>query len=156
MLKLYDALGRFANWLLKPLFPVLSRHSTRVRALVVSDQQKILLTRSWLGFQRWGLPGGGIKRGEPPTVAAAREVFEETGVLLGPSSFVPLGEFANTDSHAPFTVTCMIARAPQVPTHVAWWRRYEILESQWFDLGDLPEHRSPNVDAALSLYTAKQ
>jgi len=32
----------------------------------------------------WRLPGGGIKRGELPAVCAARELHEETGIIVAP------------------------------------------------------------------------
>jgi 8-oxo-dGTP pyrophosphatase MutT (NUDIX family) len=34
---------------------------------------------------RWGLPAGGIEPGESPAVAVAREVHEETGLIVRPT-----------------------------------------------------------------------
>lgn len=47
------------------------------------DAEEVLLTRiSGRGFHTgsWTLPGGGVDHGEPPAVALAREVQEETGL----------------------------------------------------------------------------
>lgn len=149
--QVYTFVGRTANRLLKPLFVKLTGGSTRVRALVVTDTQEVLLVRSWLGYQQWGLPGGGIKSTEPVTTAASREVFEETGVIVPPSKFVQLGSFTNNDSTAPFTVTCLSAVSEKRPTHVVWYRRHEILDATWWPLAALPPDRSKNVDEALRL-----
>jgi 8-oxo-dGTP pyrophosphatase MutT (NUDIX family) len=63
-----------------------SRQRTAVRVLLVNDQGAVLLFR---GFdpakpqtRYWFTPGGGIDPGEPPAEAAARELYEETGLAL--------------------------------------------------------------------------
>ncbi len=47
--------------------------------LIVADGA-ILLTH-WRDGQAWTLPGGGLDPGEEPTVAAIREIQEETGLV---------------------------------------------------------------------------
>jgi 8-oxo-dGTP pyrophosphatase MutT (NUDIX family) len=39
--------------------------------------------------ERWGPPGGHLEPGEEPAAGAARELFEETGVLIEPSQLRP-------------------------------------------------------------------
>ena len=46
---------------------------------VVIRHSKVLLVRD-RGKHRFSLPGGSIKRGEPTTSAAARELYEELGL----------------------------------------------------------------------------
>lgn len=60
------------------------------RVLLVDARDKVLLFRSLchpgkpeLGTL-WLTPGGGINDGEQPAEAAARELFEETGLSVGP------------------------------------------------------------------------
>ncbi|MFN2606997.1 MAG: NUDIX domain-containing protein [Acidimicrobiales bacterium] len=49
--------------------------------VVQRDDGAVLLVRH--SYRRgWGLPGGLLKRGEPPATAAAREAREELGVAL--------------------------------------------------------------------------
>jgi 8-oxo-dGTP pyrophosphatase MutT (NUDIX family) len=39
-----------------------------------------------------GLPGGGLRRGEAPDAAAARELAEEVGIAVAPAALEPLFE----------------------------------------------------------------
>jgi 8-oxo-dGTP diphosphatase len=54
-------------------------------AVVVRDRRVLLVRRANPPDQgRWGFPGGRIEPGEPVTLAAQREVGEETGVTVEP------------------------------------------------------------------------
>ena len=50
----------------------------RGTAVVIRDG-KVLLVRD-KGHQRFSLPGGGIRKGEPTVSAAVRELYEELGL----------------------------------------------------------------------------
>jgi len=54
----------------------------RVVRVVVRHEGEILLVRHAYGAAAWGVPGGGIKRGEDPLEAGVRETREETGIRL--------------------------------------------------------------------------
>jgi ADP-ribose pyrophosphatase YjhB (NUDIX family) len=43
---------------------------------------RVLLVRHSYGTGRWALPGGGVRSGEDPHMAAAREFAEELGVAV--------------------------------------------------------------------------
>jgi 8-oxo-dGTP pyrophosphatase MutT (NUDIX family) len=43
--------------------------------------------------ERWGVPGGHIDKGETPTIAALRELKEETGIERSPTQLFPLHAF---------------------------------------------------------------
>ena len=61
--------------------------------VVVGDGQHILLghaTRS----PRWDIPKGEAEAGEDFAAAAARELFEETGLSITPAELTPLGVHA--------------------------------------------------------------
>ncbi|MEU6547021.1 NUDIX domain-containing protein [Streptomyces sp. NPDC046859] len=54
--------------------------------VLLRDGSKILLSQRGgpYGYGRWHLPSGKLDQGEPLTVGAARELFEETGVATDP------------------------------------------------------------------------
>jgi ADP-ribose pyrophosphatase YjhB (NUDIX family) len=93
----------------------------------------VLLLRHSYGPRVWGLPGGGLKRGEDPEACARREVLEELGITLG--ALHPLGTLEEQLSGAPhiahlFTATCDARPEPD---------RREILEARFFPSHSLPE-----------------
>lgn len=55
-------------------------------AVVLSKAPRVLLVQKADG--RWGLPGGGIRRGETPRDAVLRELKEETGFRARRASLV--------------------------------------------------------------------
>lgn len=148
MTTIYAFIGRLAHRLATPVLRVYGLRMVRVRALVVTPDNQVMLVRSWFGHQRWSLPGGGIHRHEQPAEAASRELHEETGVFVKPSDLASIGTFNNADSAAPFMTDCYYAYATRQPiTHP----RFEVLEAAWFPLNRLPANRSQTVDKALAL-----
>jgi ADP-ribose pyrophosphatase YjhB (NUDIX family) len=60
---------------------VSTKYGIGVQALVFDDAGRLLLLRhTYKGRYAWGLPGGGMSRGETPTAAILREVREEAGL----------------------------------------------------------------------------
>jgi len=69
-----------------------TRHQTSC-GVIVTDGQRILLghaTRS----PRWDIPKGVAEPGEDYAAAAARELLEETGLIVAPGTFADLGVHA--------------------------------------------------------------
>jgi len=81
MQRLWTWLGIALFWLGWPVFWVFLPWSERTRVLLVHDN-KVLVVRGWIGNGRWGLPGGGVHRGEDHLRGVLRELAEETGICL--------------------------------------------------------------------------
>ena len=146
-----EKVGKALYRLSKPIIRLwIKPTSVRVRVLVVNDQKEVLLVRTWIGIQRWSMPGGGIGLGEPPKVAAVREVREEAGIHVFVSELKELGLFQSTESDMlPYTVQGYSTNANGVagPHGV---HRIEILEAAWFPRTNLPRRRSPLIDEFLT------
>lgn len=135
-MKLYYLLGR----LLSPFgiaglitYSYLMR-TKRVRLVVKNEQDELLLVQTWLGGGKWGLPGGGVDRGESPEAAALRELYEETGVVAAQDS---LERFLIMRSHGHDEVVFML-RVPRASVSMTPVDRREIEAVAWFSQNDLP------------------
>ncbi len=65
-----------------------------VKVLVTNEVGDVLLVKHSYRLG-WHLPGGGVKRGEMPLIAAVREVREETGIACRPENLVLNGVYLN-------------------------------------------------------------
>jgi 8-oxo-dGTP diphosphatase len=72
-----------------------------VSAVVIRDQRGQVLVVRKAGTSRFMLPGGKIEPGETPAEAAVRELLEEVGAELDPSSLVLLGEWTAPAANEP-------------------------------------------------------
>ncbi len=129
MRKLWIFLGRIAGYLSWPLVWFVIRRTTRTRILLRTDN-KVLVTKGWLGTGKWSLPGGGMHRGEKPVYAVLRELREETNVLLQNADLRYLG-LKNQDKGLPFSYHLFAAQAPR--ELVLKKQRFEIIDVQWID-----------------------
>jgi ADP-ribose pyrophosphatase YjhB (NUDIX family) len=115
---------------------------------VLTHGGEVLLVRHTYGRRdTWYLPGGAVRRGEPPPLAAAREMEEELGVRdLG------LRELAAFDTRLEgitVRLTCMHAELPD-PALVRI-DPVEIAEARWYEPRRLPLPRGSEVDPLLAL-----
>jgi ADP-ribose pyrophosphatase YjhB (NUDIX family) len=93
----------------------------------------VLLLKHSYGPKVWGLPGGGLGRGEDPAAAAQREVREELGLTLSRIDAVAVIE--EVISGAPHTAYLFSAVCNQQPKP----DRREITEARFFPSHSLPE-----------------
>ena len=67
--------------------------TTRVSAIVISEEDKILLVKHRKGNKMyWVLPGGRLEYGESFETCAIRELKEETGLVIVVDKFLYLSE----------------------------------------------------------------
>jgi ADP-ribose pyrophosphatase YjhB (NUDIX family) len=98
--------------------------------------------------QRWGVPGGLLKRGEDPADGARREVFEEVGIrveLIGPPAVVVDPDPQRVDviyRARPVSLAEIGEARPTSP---------EIVEVAWFAPDALPELQSETATAMVAL-----
>lgn len=124
-----------------------------VNAIVVNDAGQVLLQRASIDGL-WCIPGGGIDPGEQPADAAAREVLEETGLLIEPYRLVgtfmeePM-VYANGD-RAQYLVIVFLCR---IVGGVLGIHDDESLELRFFNPADMPQVKAPHrgrVEQALA------
>lgn len=59
-----------------------------VGALITNQRGEVLMIRTHKWSNRWGIPGGKIKRGETSEAALRREIIEETALEIDDIQFV--------------------------------------------------------------------
>lgn len=145
-----EKVGRILFKISKPVVRLwINPSSVRVRVLVTNDNKEILLVRTWIGSQRWSMPGGGIGLGEQPKVAAVREVREEASIHVFVSELKELGLFQSASPDLPCMIQGYHAHANGTPAQHGI-HKIEILEAAWFPMSSLPKRRSPLVDQFLA------
>jgi 8-oxo-dGTP pyrophosphatase MutT (NUDIX family) len=96
---------------------------------------RLVLVRQPPG-RAWSLPAGLLKRHEPAREAAARELFEETGIRIDPDALTPCQPSAVVHHHGGWVDVVFETRVPAgvalVPDGA------EIIDVAWHRLDDLP------------------
>lgn len=135
-MRLYYLLGRLLSpFALVALYGVsMVTSAPRARIVVENEKKEILLLKTWLGAGRWGLPGGGIDRGEYPEKAAVRELYEETGISLSADALQPLF----TLQHRKHEEVVFIASTSKESLPCVTPNKFEVETAAWFSPGELP------------------
>ena len=100
---------------------------------LITHQGRILLVRHTYGPRAWDLPGGGIKRDEPPLTAARREMGEELGLAAAP--WREAGRLRGTESFRHDVIHCFRAdlSSPEITADPV-----ELATTAWFLPSELP------------------
>lgn len=133
----------------RPIFFMVSRlqrgMTLGVRSVAVDAAGRVMLVKHTY-LAGWWIPGGGVDRGETTGDAAARELFEETGLTAtAPGRLVSIHSNERFFRGDHVLVYRFDTFEPGELTH-----RGEIAETGWFDPSDLPSdtHRSTRVRLA--------
>lgn len=113
--------------------------------VVIRHEDEILLVKTTYGYE-YGLPGGGIKKGETPHEAAKREAFEEVGITL--HDLVPLPSFVTREEYKTDTIYSFYAH---VTSKMIILDKIEIDSAEWHPLTKLPT-TSATTEKILKLY----
>ena len=125
--RFYRWLGRLIYWLLLPYRLTWLATTDRVGVVLTNSLGEVFLVKNWLGDDRWRLPGGGVKRGEPLEVAASRELVEEIGVACQPDSLAYLGSLRRGSWSGKWA-----AFRGQSASQTVELKRSEIVAGEWF------------------------
>lgn len=109
----------------------------------------VLLLKHSYGPNVWGLPGGGLRRGEDPAAAALREVREELGVTL--ARIAPVAAIEEEISGAPHTAHLFTAVCDHQPKPDG----REITEARFFPSHSLPEPLGPITRVRIEAWRAR-
>ena len=118
-----------------------------VKAVLDDGAGRVLFVRHSYGDRRaWELPGGGVKGGEEPSHAVAREAREELGAHVAPTDWTLLTDARVRIGRRQDGMRVFGARwpgGPVVPDDL------EIADFAWFRPAALPARVGPSTRAAL-------
>jgi len=142
-MNIYYAIGRWISPLIMKFLRLYGRLSkaVRPRIMVINAQHEVLLVKSWVGPQKWELPGGAAQKQETVEEAAVRELKEELGLTVSTKKL----RHVVTLYGAYETPFFLVRLTPQVIRP----RRLEITAWKWYPLSDLPEECTQQTVIAL-------
>jgi 8-oxo-dGTP pyrophosphatase MutT (NUDIX family) len=127
--------GEIFFWLLWPALYIYLRKSTRSRIILYTEDQ-VLLVSNWLGPGQYTLPGGGMRPGEDPREAAAREIKEELGIDIDPKALISIEPiFLATDKglkYKCYSYSLKVNKSIELSR-----QKFEIAELKWVNISDV-------------------
>jgi 8-oxo-dGTP pyrophosphatase MutT (NUDIX family) len=136
---------RVAHRLLRAYWRFARPHTRGVKCVVREGDAVVFVRHTYGDRRHWELPGGGIKRGEAPRAAAAREAREELGLDL--ADWHTLGTVKVYGYGRETTISCFAATSPGRALTVD---AGEIAEARWCTLADPPVPLSLDAHVVLT------
>lgn len=133
-----------------PIFGLYLHNSERTR-VIVTHKKSVLLQKSIVGSQRWGFPGGGVEKNEDPREAAARELYEETGIRIASEKLklVAVDRLPHDRRWPQYAVRFYHVALPKKEEPVII-RPFEIMSVGWFEVDKLPADISETVHIGIN------
>lgn len=145
MKKIWKTMGVVAFWAVWPALFVYLRIGKRTRVLIVCGDEFLAL-KTWLGSGAYGLPGGGLHKGEEPVKGALREVREETGLELREANL----KFLFTKAGRPIKYTAFVVTLSEKPAIRP--QKGEISDYDWLSVNDTTQHFNDDVQEVLTYW----
>jgi diguanylate cyclase (GGDEF)-like protein/PAS domain S-box-containing protein len=112
---------------------------------LLTCRDRVLLVRHTYGSRAWDIPGGALKRKEPPLSAARREMREELG--LGGVDWIEIGDLQGRVNHRRDIIHCFRAELCEPRLTID---RVELAALDWFARSALPEDLAPYVGPVIA------
>lgn len=120
-----------------------------VSVIITNLGGDVLLLKHSYGPSVWGVPGGGLGRGEDPQAAARREVFEELGMELTRIDLVgTLEEVLSGSPHTAYIFAAVCDRQPRPDGR-------EVTEARFFPSHSLPEPLGEITRARIAVWRSR-
>ena len=116
------------------IIPTAANHTLGVGAVVINDDNQILVIKERISNQGYKLPGGHIDNCEMISTALVREVKEETGIDVEFDSIISLGHFYPHQFHKSNLYILCIASAKSFEINIEDTK--EIIEAKWMDVSE--------------------
>ncbi|MDQ6747379.1 MAG: NUDIX domain-containing protein [Candidatus Dormibacteraeota bacterium] len=124
-----------------------TKYAVGVQGLVFDNEGRLLLLRhTYKAGYPWGLPGGGMQRGETTTQALQRELQEEAGLHVNPMRLLSV----ETHSNRLLIEVFYLCRAGGG----AFRPNAEISDYGYFALDKLPAGTEPRLRRIIAAYAA--
>jgi 8-oxo-dGTP diphosphatase len=114
------------------IIPTAANHTLGVGAVVINDNNEILVIKEKISNLGYKLPGGHIDNAEMISTALEREVLEETGVIVEFESIISLGHFYPHQFHKSNLYVICIAKPKSLEISIQ--DTQEILDAKWIDV----------------------
>ena len=119
------------------IIPTAANHTLGVGAVVINEENQLLVIKERVSNLGFKLPGGHIDNGEMISSAVVREVKEETGIDVEFDSIISLGHFYPHQFHKSNLYILCIANAKSSEINIEDTK--EILEARWMDINEYLE-----------------